>query len=57
VPVCETCEGFDTLSWKSPPAPKVSAPTGVEVLPLIVGDVADDVVDDAEVLDAEAREK
>ncbi|NBR91064.1 MAG: heme biosynthesis protein HemY [Rhodobacteraceae bacterium] len=38
VPVCDTCEGFDTLSWKSPPAPKVAAPTGVEVLPLIVGE-------------------
>lgn len=37
VPVCDTCSGFDTLSWKSPPARVVQAATGVEMLPLIVG--------------------
>jgi HemY protein len=36
VPVCENCHSFDTLSWRTPPAPHIVAPTGVEMLPLIV---------------------
>ena len=41
VPVCRNCHGFDTLSWRSPPASAVVAPTGVEMLPLIVGAIED----------------
>ena len=37
VPVCENCGGFDTLSWREPPAGKVSLPAGVETMPLLVG--------------------
>ena len=39
-PVCENCEGFDTLSWKTPPHSDV-APAGAEMLPLIVGKLED----------------
>ncbi len=36
-PVCGTCHGFDTLSWKTPPAAEFTLPGGVEMLPLLVG--------------------
>lgn len=35
--VCENCEGFDTLSWRSPPDSSGPSATGTEMLPLIVG--------------------
>ncbi|SEL53232.1 HemY protein [Roseovarius azorensis] len=40
-PACENCHSFDTLSWRSPPSSPISAPTGLEMLPLIVGSVED----------------
>ena len=59
-PVCGNCGGFDTLSWTRPPKSEVMAPTGVEMLPLIVGQVEDKRSDpepeaplEAEVIDAE----
>ena len=36
-PVCENCEGFDTLAWTSPPLTNMSSSTGLEMLPLLVG--------------------
>jgi len=36
-PVCANCHGFDTLSWKTPPAAEFTLPGGVEMLPLLVG--------------------
>ena len=36
-PVCRNCQSFDTLSWQRPPAQSATSPTGVEMLPLIVG--------------------
>ena len=36
-PVCENCEGFDTLAWTSPPMTNMSSSTGLEMLPLLVG--------------------
>lgn len=36
-PVCTNCHGFDTLSWKTPPAGEVAMPGGTEMLPLLVG--------------------
>lgn len=36
-PVCDNCQSFDTLSWKTPPASESVSATGVEMLPLIVG--------------------
>ena len=53
-PVCRNCQSFDTLSWQRPPAQSATSPTGVEMLPLIVGsgmasaeddDLSDAVVD------------
>ncbi|MFN3277558.1 MAG: heme biosynthesis HemY N-terminal domain-containing protein [Paracoccus hibiscisoli] len=38
-PVCDSCGGFDTLTWKEPDGPRSGAttPTGAEMLPLLVG--------------------
>ena len=36
-PVCENCESFDTLSWKTPQVPEIASATGAHILPLIVG--------------------
>ena len=35
--LCENCEGFDTLVWRSPPDSSGPSATGTEMLPLIVG--------------------
>lgn len=57
-PTCENCGSFDTLTWRAPPNTPISTPTGLEMLPLIVGG-ADPVEyaagedDEDEVLDAE----
>ena len=40
-PVCENCEGFDTLSWTTPPRAEIASATGVHMLPLIVGSLED----------------
>jgi len=69
-PVCENCRSFDTLTWRAPPDTAVSTPTGLEMLPLLVGPgapepdettdapAAGEAVPDAEVVDeaAEARD-
>jgi len=34
-PVCENCGGFDTLSWREPPAAATPSPALAELLPLI----------------------
>lgn len=36
-PTCTHCNGFDTLSWRVPAEGEMSMPGGVEMLPLIVG--------------------
>lgn len=39
-PVCDSCGGFDTLTWKEPDAARdraATSPTGAEMLPLLVG--------------------
>ncbi|MGJ8610951.1 MAG: tetratricopeptide repeat protein, partial [Octadecabacter sp.] len=53
-PVCDNCSSFDTLAWREPPKGEVAMPAGVEMLPLIVGQIEapkDDV--DAEIVEAE----
>ncbi len=35
LPVCESCESFDTLAWKSPQANEVGSATGANILPLL----------------------
>lgn len=64
-PICENCESFDTLAWKTPPLSEVAMPGGVQMLPLIVGAVEDqrsttsdasnesDGIEDAELLEAD----
>ena len=54
-PTCGNCGSFDTLAWKTPPAGEVAMPSGTEMLPLIVGQIADnsDDVVDAEVINNE----
>ena len=38
VPVCENCEGFDTLSWILPQASAPATMAGADMLPLLVAD-------------------
>jgi len=53
-PVCDNCQSFDTLTWTAPPATEDASPTGVEMLPLIVGAIEDQVDEDEdELIDAE----
>ena len=61
-PVCDNCESFDTLSWRTPPEAEVAMPGGIEMLPLITGpdpsattDVV--VVEDVEILDDDTPEE
>lgn len=44
VPVCVSCKSFDTLAWAEPPAAEVTAPNSTDMLPLIVGALADPAV-------------
>ncbi|GAA6209670.1 heme biosynthesis HemY N-terminal domain-containing protein [Cognatishimia sp. WU-CL00825] len=46
-PVCENCQSFDTLSWKTPAASEMVNTTGLEMLPLIVGAIEDQGASDA----------
>ncbi|MCK0170984.1 heme biosynthesis protein HemY [Aliiroseovarius sp. S1123] len=48
LPVCNNCDGFDTLAWKQAPEAEGAVPTGAEMLPLVVGDAPVDAVEDAE---------
>ncbi len=54
-PICDNCDGFDTLAWKRPPEGSSSMLTGAEMLPLIVGQIesaaSKDEVEDAETID------
>lgn len=64
-PVCANCASFDTLSWKSPPQADIAAPTGVAMLPLIVGAIEDqsaaedevEIAEELDVVDAEVVEE
>lgn len=53
--VCGNCSGIDTLAWREPPKGEVAMPAGVEMLPLIVGQI-DAPGDEADVVDAEVLE-
>ena len=39
-PVCDNCNAFDTLTWRESDEPVASLPSGAEMLPLIVGQIA-----------------
>jgi HemY protein len=47
VAICENCESFDTLAWTTPPTAEVATPTGMQMLPLIVGALEDRAEDTA----------
>jgi HemY protein len=56
-PVCGSCGGFDTLSWRTPEDDGAPLPAGAEMLPLIVGQIEgpkDDEPEDAELVEDEA---
>lgn len=60
-PICDNCGGFDTLSWREPPAVETLSPTGTEMLPLLVNPPTphappppDDPVEEAEPIDLAA---
>lgn len=36
-PMCASCSGFDTMSWRNPVQSEVAMPAGTEMLPMIVG--------------------
>ena len=55
-PTCRNCQAFDTLSWERPPSQPVTSPTGVEMLPLIVG-TPEDKAQLPEVVEAELVEE
>lgn len=38
-PVCDSCGGFDTMSWRRPADESSAIPAGAEMLPLIVGQI------------------
>lgn len=67
-PICENCSSFDTLEWTRPPQSEVATPTGVQMLPLIVGALEDNsganavapvdedvTIEDAEIIEDETR--
>ncbi|MGO4914644.1 heme biosynthesis protein HemY [Pseudogemmobacter sp. W21_MBD1_M6] len=59
-PVCDNCGGFDTLSWRVPATGEVAMPSSTEMLPLIVGALADkpdDILAEVDdIIDAETIE-
>ena len=58
-PICDNCDGFDTMEWTRPPEGASSMLTGAEMLPLIVGQITSKApqseVVDAEILDEDAE--
>jgi len=55
-PVCSNCSAFDTMSWREPPKGEVAMPAGVEMLPLIVGQIEAPSDDSVEIVEAEIVE-
>ena len=56
--MCENCDSFDTLSWQSPPQSEVAMPSGLQMLPLIVGTASENstdvsVIEDAKIVEDE----
>lgn len=60
VAICENCEAFDSLDWRSPPSEEGAAMSATDMLPLIVGAPdpapAPDMAEPGEVLDGEAED-
>ena len=47
-PICDACNGLDTLSWRTPADESSPLPAGAEMLPLIVGQVEVQEVEEEE---------
>lgn len=55
-PVCDSCGGFDTLTWREPDEKhQVSSVTGAEMLPLLVGRPAEQIAKAHDEADAYAE--
>ncbi|SMR82592.1 HemY protein [Aliiroseovarius halocynthiae] len=54
LPVCNNCDGFDTLAWTSAPEAEGAVTSGAEMLPLVVGDAPVAEIEDAEPISDEA---
>ncbi|MCK0141411.1 heme biosynthesis HemY N-terminal domain-containing protein [Aliiroseovarius sp. F20344] len=55
LPVCNNCDGFDTLAWKQAPEAEGAVPSGAEMLPLVVGDAPEAELED-ELVDGDDAE-
>lgn len=59
LPVCNNCDGFDTLAWKPAPAAEDAVPAGTEMLPLVVGNETAEIAqadeEAADVVEAKAE--
>jgi HemY protein len=56
-PICGNCSGFDTLAWRELPKGEVAKPAGVEMSPLIVGQIESSLGSlDVEIVEAEIIE-
>lgn len=51
-PVCENCDGFDTLGWTEAPQSAAALAATAQMLPLIVGALEDQTPDEAEIVEA-----
>lgn len=60
-PICENCDGFDTLSWRVSEEELVPMASGAAMLPLIVGQIEDaseeDAEEDAEIIAPESADE
>lgn len=56
VPICTNCGAFDTLSWVEPPKSELAIPNSREMLPMIVGQLEDQSVAEAEEAPVEVAE-
>ena len=55
-PVCDSCGGFDTLSWRRAADDVSAIPAGTEMLPLIVGQIAHEEPEIEEVVPSDLDE-
>ncbi|MEE9427772.1 MAG: heme biosynthesis HemY N-terminal domain-containing protein [Paracoccaceae bacterium] len=55
-PVCNNCSGFDTMTWSVPENGEVAMPASTEMLPLIVGEIENEV-DDVEIVEDDPLEE
>ena len=57
MPVCDSCSGFDTLTWMRPKLDSAPMPSGAEMLPLIVGQIEgpseEEEIDEAETVEVD----